>query len=745
MAELQSFGYWLRLKRKAHDLTREALAERVGCSTATIRKLEAEERRPSEQIALLLADVFDVSQPERSAFVQFARHGQAFSPASQAESQPWKAPILSASFKVPSPITCLVGRKQEIADLRRYLSNSDIRLITLVGPPGIGKSRLSIELAHLARGEFLAGIYFIELAPLVDPSQVAQALASALGYVEARYLPVNQQLAQGIGEQSLLLILDNAEHVIEMAASLTYELLSACPQLKFVVTSREPLNVPGEWLFTVPLLEIPAAKTTISLEDTHHYSSLILFAERALAVRPEFTLNQDNLQAVASICTQLDGLPLAIELIAARIRWMTPKMLLDSVFDTAILNADGRRAVPLRQKSLNQAIAWSYNLLSPLERTSFAWLAIFSSGFSLKAAEAVLAHLEPPVNPGYLIASLADKSLLRRAYAERDEVRFEMLSTIQRYASLKLNEINQEVEAHAAHLQYYLELAEGGEQYIHGPQQIEWLDRLDRERDNFRSALDWGINHHKTESVLRLLNALGWPWEVRGYYSEARYWLEKIRGLPNLHNHNLIYTRLLNHIGRHSWTQENIPDARALLLESLSITEKAGVAGELVKAETLNWMSLLTNYHDNNSQLAVTLVKRGLDLYKKWEDQRGIALSTFHLGIFEGDLDHDDLALTYLEQSLELFQQFGDLFFISRVSIYLGYLYLKHADYDKALFYMEKHLAIDIQLNFWDGIADGWRNIGYLYRQRGNIELSDQCYEKSRAVCREHGLNKFIS
>lgn len=744
MVEAHSFGYWLRLKRKALDLTREALADRVGCSAATIQKLEEEERRPSTQIAERLAEIFSIPTHEQTDFLRFARGDLRFAPAETKEDFPWRTSSKSTRSNLPAPVTSLVGREKEISDIPGYLLNSGIRLVTLIGPPGIGKTRLSIEAARAGLTDFPDGVFFVALAPLDDPNLIAPALVQALGYVGTKNISTTEQLKEGIGDKILLIVLDNCEHLIEDVSSLASGLLSACSRLKILTTSREALHVPGEWLYSVPTLGMPKEDSAVDMETLSKFPALTLFAERARAVRSDFELDSGNVQAIASICAQLDGLPLAIELIAARMRLMSPQVLLERWNDQFMLSADGMRAVSTRQKTLNNAISWSYNLLSDEEQRLFAHLSVFSGGFTLAAAEAIFSRIVTGKSVTDLIASLLDKSLLQRPLDREahGEPHFHMLVTIQQFAMDRLRQMGEEAEVRNWHLEYFLDLAEKGDKEIRGPSQIEWANRLEREHDNFRAALEWSVSNYKTESALRMLCALGWPWEIRGRYSEARNWLDKIRRLPDVNNYPAIYARLLNHIGRHSWTQHLRNDAHSLLEESKTISAKLGDDGEQILAEALNWLGLVVR-SDGDSKKAEPLFKRGLELYQKWENQSGVALSTFHLGVVESQLNHDDVALSLLEKSLSLFRQLGDLFFTARVSLFLGYLFLKQGNYDKARLFFEEHLRIDKELQFWDGIADGLRDLGNLYSYQGKYDQASQYYEESVTVCREHGLNKY--
>jgi tetratricopeptide (TPR) repeat protein len=436
----------------------------------------------------------------------------------------------------------------------------------------------------------------------------------------------------------------------------------------------------------------------------------------------------------------LDGLPLAIELIAAQMRLMSPQALLERLTNTFILSAGELRTMSARQKTLGNAIGWSYRQLTPQEQKVFAWLAVFNNGFTLKTVEAVLADtvVEKPISN--LIASLADKSLLQSEFDAYGEIRFSMLVVIKMFALDCLRRAGDEACARNHHLAYFLELAEQGAREMRGPNQVEWINRLENELDNIRAALEWSLSSHRTEAALRLLGALGWPWEVRSHYREARNWLEKIRSLPDFERFPASYARLLNHIGRHSWTQGNFRDGRALLEESRAIALKLETQGEQILAETLNWLGAVALFFEKDIDKAASLFQDGLTLSQKWSDPGGVALSTFHLGIVESDRNHPETALFLLEQSLAKFQQLGDMFFVSRAAAFIGSLYLRQGRYDQARLFFEMHLKIDQEMQFWDGISDGFLDLGNLYRHKGEYDQASYLFEQSLAVCTEHGL-----
>jgi predicted ATPase/DNA-binding XRE family transcriptional regulator len=439
MTERRSFGEWLRLKRKAHDLTREGLAERVGYSAATIRKLEAEERRPSAQFVERLADLVNMPSEERTAFLHFARGDWQSAPSVQSEPAPWRDLSPSSRSNLTTPTTSLIGREKELAAVHQYLLRADIRLITLIGPLGIGKTRLSIEAARGALFHFPDGVFFIALAPVNDPSLIAPAILQTLGFGEMGDHLSLERVKEGIGDKQMLLVLDDLEHLVEDVAPLVYELLLVCPRLHILTTSREALHIPGEWSYSVPPLAAPNDADSIQMDTSAEFPALTLFAERARAVQAGFTLNANNIHAVASICTQVDGLPLAIELMAARIRLMSAETLLARMNGQFVLSTDGMRAVPDRQKTLANAIDWGYNLLSTEEQKLLARLSVFAGSFDLEAVETICTGQDAG-EALELLGQLVNKSLVATRHEPGQGVRYYLLKIIQQYAWAKLEQ-----------------------------------------------------------------------------------------------------------------------------------------------------------------------------------------------------------------------------------------------------------------------------------------------------------------
>lgn len=735
-----SFGEWLKRRRKFLGLSQEQLARQLNCSTIMVRKMEAEERHPSAQIVEQLAEIFHISLNERKAFLQFARGNPRFAPTYAKESAPWLKSTAPTRFSVPATVTSLVGREKAIADICEYLLKDGIRLVTLIGPPGIGKTRLGLQVVHQSLSDFPDGVFFVPLAPLEKSSQVAPAIFQALGYVESKNQFTIEQLVKSIGDKQMLIMLDNLEHLIEESALLVSSLLSACPHLKILCTSRESLRVPGEWIYPVPTLEFPTNTADLDIGDISRFSALTLFVERARAVSPGFSLNAGNLPLVASICARLDGVPLAIELIASRIRFTSPQNLLQQMDEQFIMSADGMRGVSARQKTLRNAIQWSYNLLSSEEQELLVRLSVFSGGFTMEAVEAIFADVAEKKSVTNLVNLLLDKSLLQRSPGEYDGARFSMLMMIQEFGLEQLRRADKESVMRDKHLAYFLKLAEQADQEVHGPDQLAWIERIERNHNNFQAALDWCVNNQHTEFALRLLGALGWAWWVRGHYSEMRNWFDKIRVLPGVYDHPAMYATLLNRVGGQSWNIGNDRDAQSLLEEAQAIWLSLSKKGEVGLADCLSWMGLVAMDGDGDVAKAGSLVEKSIALYQKHADSWGCAISMLNAGYVRLGRSRSISPLSWFEQSLHLFEQLGDRWGKSSVYQCMGRIYLDQGEYEKAHFCFEQQMTIDENLRNISAIINGLCDLGHLSLFQGNIDQAQEYYQKSLAACRQYGL-----
>jgi predicted ATPase/transcriptional regulator with XRE-family HTH domain len=732
-----SFGEWLKRRRKAEGWTQEQLAQQLNCSTITLRKIESEERRPSAQIVEQLAEVFNVPQTEQTVFLRFARGDWKSAPADVIEEAPWRVSGTVPRSRLPATLAPLIGREQDVAQVRQYLAQTGTRLVTLTGPPGIGKTSLSQRVAADSLSDFADGVFFVGLAPLHDPEFVPSTIGETLRFEGRGKISATELVKAGIADKKMLLVLDNFEHLME-AAPIVPELLIACPHLKILVTSREALRVPGEWIYSVPPLDVPQISQLKEKDfaTAHGFSALTLFAERARAVHSDFKLNPENATVVAALCSRLDGLPLAIELIAARVRLMSPQELLSRMDDRFTLYADGRRGMPARQKTLHNAIAWSYDLLTPEEQKLFAYLGVFAGGFSLEAAKQVTGN--PEILNG--ITALLDKSLLQRTLDERGETRFTMLFTIREFALNQLGEMDETAKLRDQHLKYFLNLADQADREIHGPRQVEWLDRLEAEHDNYRTALAWCISSGQTESALHLIEKLWWLWLVRNYFSEARGWFDKVRVSPDITDYPIDYAMALNGMSRIVWHQDEYLTARSLAEESQRICQSLGNEGEMGLAGALSALGMAVFWGDFDVARAEACFKQALAIYQAYDARWEWALSLFRLGVVARHRKDNERSRLFLEESLASFRNLGDAFGLGRAYMEIGRLNFDQGDYQQARKMFEQALVTDRQLRYQFGVTGVLLDLGKLCRVQGDYDQAEVLIEESLSNWREHNF-----
>ncbi len=417
---------------------------------------------------------------------------------------------------LPSQPTALIGREQEAATVQHLLQREEVRLLTLTGPGGSGKTRLGLQVAAELSDGFADGVYFVNLAPLSDPEFVVPTIAQALALKATGSQPFLDLLKASLREKQLLLLLDNFEQVVSAAIQVA-ELLDSCPELKVVVTSRMALHLRGEQEFTVSPLAVPDPHHLPDLVTLSQYEAVALFILRAQSLKPDFHMNHANAPTIAEICARLDGLPLAIELAAARSKVLPPQALLARLGQRLALLTGGARDAPARQQTLRDTIKWSYDLLETEEQRLFRWLSVFAGGSTLEAMETVghgTGHEE--INVLNRVASLIDKSLVQQRDQEAGEPRFTMLETVREYGLERLSESREAGVSQRAHALYYLALAQEAEPHLKGPQQVLWWRRLEQEQENLRAALVWLIKQEEGELALRLSGALWRFWRIRG-------------------------------------------------------------------------------------------------------------------------------------------------------------------------------------------------------------------------------------
>ncbi|MGB3717189.1 MAG: LuxR C-terminal-related transcriptional regulator [Candidatus Promineifilaceae bacterium] len=484
------------------------------------------------------------------------------------------------NHNLPMQLTPLLGREQEMATLHQLLHRQGLRLITITGPVGVGKTSLALHVAHSAQDSFADGVFYVSLAPISDPTLIILTIAQTLSLPESPRRLWLDSLKEYLQNRQVLLLLDNFEQIITAAPLLT-ELLSACARLQLLVTSREALRVRGEQEFLLSPLALPDQP---AIETLHQYPSIALFVQRAQAVQLEFRLTQQNAAAVAEVCAHLDGLPLAIELAAARIKLFPPQAMLERLQESPLqLLRGGARDLPARQQTLRRAVQWSYDLLEDEEQRAFRWFSVFVGGSTLEAVQAVLG----PLTSVDVLGSLVSKSLLRQIETN-DAPRFEMLETLREFGWEQLTQTAELEAARRAHAACYASRAEEAEPHLVGVDQKAWLRRLEVEQDNLRAALHWAIENHEGELAKRMAGALQPFWFARGRWSEGRRWLEESLAMDSgATPDRAVRAKVLYRAGVLARFQGDFARARMFCEQSLALyralADKAGVLMALVQ------------------------------------------------------------------------------------------------------------------------------------------------------------------
>jgi predicted ATPase/class 3 adenylate cyclase len=893
-----SFGEWLRRQRKAAGLTQEQLALQISCSTSALKKIEAEERRPSAQIVEQLAEIFNIPPNERTAFLRFARgdwraaptgmenapwlfpqiherddqskskivtflftdiegstklsqqypdsmpgllarHHEILNQAIQArnghvfqiigdafcaafhsptdalnaaleaqrylQNEQWSpapikvrmgihtgvaqlnsnstqnpysghttlaltqrimsaghggqilltnatevllrgqlpkdvnlrdmgehkfkdvfqpvrvfqviAPDLQTEFpslralevfpnNLPLQLTSFIGRKKEIRQIKKLLEQ--YRLVTLTGSGGIGKTRLSIQVASELLNNYPDGAWLVELAPVTDPTLVPQAIVTTLGLIDQAGRPPLTVLTDFLQDKQALLILDNCEHLIQACAQLAEALLHACPDLHALTSSREALGISGEMLYHVPSLITPEP-LNIAFDILPQYEAVQLFVERARAAMHDFSLAQENALAIAQVCHHLDGIPLALELAAARVKVLRVEEIAMRLDDRFHLLTGGSRTAMPRHQTLRAMIDWSHELLSESERLLLRRLSVFAGGWSLEAAESICRDEGIEKNEILdLLTQLLNKSLILAERKQGQKTRYRMLETIRQYARDRLAESGEAERTSEHHLAYFLQLAERAEPELRGAKSIIWLERLEAEHANLRAALERSLeNVSCVEAGLRLAGALGWFWHLRSYYSEGREWL-----------------------------------ARALAAEAAApgLTERPSLAA---RAKALHWAGWLA-YIQGDPESATTLSEASLALAREADDRQsmGYALST--LGVLACDQRSYKRAEQLMEASLVLFRELDHKPGLLHIAAGLADIPMAQKDDERAVALCRQLLALARELGDQDGTAFALFSLGRLALRQGDYDDAGALLSESLTLFREVG-NKAIS
>ena len=662
---------------------------------------------------------------------------EAIARAAELKPAPQSPPVPSTPTNLPARTTSLVGREREIEAVRQRLLREDVRLLTLVGAPGIGKTRLSLETAATLLNEFPNGVYFVSLAPLSDPALVAGAIGGALGVQETGGQSIADLLSHYLREKSLLLVLDNFEHLLD-AAPLVAELLAASPRLKVLATSREPLHVYGEQEYPVPPLAFPDLKVSDGGETPGDYEAVALFVRRAQAVKPEFDLTPENAETVVSICVRLDGLPLAIELAAARVKLHSPNALLERLNKRLSMLSGGARDLPERQQTLRGAIAWSYDLLSEAEQKLFARLGVFVGGWSLEAMEAVCsADLSIDVFDG--LESLLNKSLIQQSADANGEPRFTMLEMIREFALEKLAESGAEDAVRQAHGNYFLVFAENAEAHAFESKHTAWFAQLETELDNLRSALHWSVRAGAAEMGLQLAAALAWFFHTRLYWNEGLDWLERLLAFaPDAPA--LVRLKALRKAGDIAGWLGDVKHASALSRASLALAREVNDTWSVAKS-----LSVLAFADLDDLNQSAALLDESLTLFRELETPRDISQILHRRAVIAIQQGEYSYARTLLEESLTLARDLDDIEGIGWALFVLGWaLWCQDRNFRLTVPLYRESLSLFRDIRDVFGIAYVSIFLAGVEQIAENYVLSRTLYEETMLLVRETGISSLF-
>ncbi|MBI5876454.1 MAG: tetratricopeptide repeat protein [Chloroflexi bacterium] len=676
---------------------------------------------------------------------------------------------------LPMQLTSFIGREAEVAEVRRLLGGT--RLLTLSGAGGVGKTRLALQAATEELASFGDGVWFVELAPLADPALVPQATASALGLQEQAGRPWINSLSDYLRAKHLLLVLDNCEHLIEACARLADQLLRGCPKLNILASSREALGIAGETAYRVPSLSLPDPRQFVEawlsgpldhapdhagqpagfpLQSLMQYEAVRLFIERAIAVQPSFALTNQNAPAVAQICRRLDGIPLAIELAAARIKSLSPEQIAARLDDRFRLLTGGSRTAMPRQQTLRAAVDWSHSLLTEPERVLLRRLAVFAGGWTLEAAETVCSSQKSDISsqtetstPSTNLATddrllksddvldqlahLVDKSLVV-AEERTGSARYRMLETIRQYAREKSLESGEAERIRDQHLAFFLTVAEAAEPKLYGAEPAKWLQRLDTEHDNLRAAIDWATERGKVELGLRLVVALSWYWFMRVYYTEARARIgaliarsTTVAKTPQI---RLAVAKALNRAADFAQDLGDVEKARSFSEESLSMASEDENKEEIAHAfYNLARLALAEGHHPE----AAALYDQSIALYREAKDSRGLGGSLQGLAVAltrQGNLEQ---AVSLYEEVIVLRREMNDKTLLAFALDQLGRVMQLAGNFERAAVLHKESLLLRIRVDNRRGIAFSLLSFAGLAAQQ-KAERAVQLYGAGEAL-----------
>jgi predicted ATPase/DNA-binding CsgD family transcriptional regulator len=637
---------------------------------------------------------------------------------------------------LPAPRSSFVGRKREIEEVERELAST--RLLTLTGAGGAGKTRLALEVARDLLEAYPQGVWLVQLAPLSEEALVPKAVAEALGVSERPQEPLTDTLSEVLEDRRLLLVLDNCEHLLDAAAHLVDRVLDSSAGLRILATSRETLGVEGEVRWLVPPLSVPQSQGTPSLEELEAYESVRLFVERARGRDPSFSLSPHNARAVAAICGSLDGIPLAIELAAARVGTLSAEQISERLEDSLRLLRGGSRTQLPRQRTLSGTLDWSYELLSEDEKKLFGRLSAFAGGWSLEASEAVGRGggvEEDDILD--LLSGLVDKSLVVVRVRHEGGVRYRLLVPVRQYALEKLEESGGVESAKRAHADYFLALAEEAEPRLRGPEDMEWLQRLEAEHDNLRAALSWALEREEVELALRLGRALGAFWQSHGHMGEGRKWLEAALAKDGRVSVILRIKALeaLFWITYHHW---DLDRAESIAQEAMGLSNEAEIDSSL--AASLRIMLACPAWVRGDYVRGKELLEKSLAFSREAGDKVKIVEALFELAGTASGLGNEAWEKKIYEEGIAVCREVGYIYRLPSFLLSLGFVLMVEGDYERGAALNEEAVAIcrehgykSLYLNY------ALNNLGWAALLQGHYERARAFFEESLVACNELG------
>ncbi len=707
MSEETTFGTWLHHQRRILDLTQQTLADQAGCARITLRRIEADVLKPSKELALILLEKIGVPEHERSQWVAFAR-GLAGFPTKQIISSPSK-PITN----IPAPITTFVGREKEQVEIINLIHKH--RLVTLTGSGGVGKTRLSLKVGGQVLGDYANGVWLAELASISDPTLLTQTIAKVFGLAIQSGIPILEILLNFLRAKTTLLILDNCEHLLDACAQLTDTLLKHCPNLKILATSREPMGITGEALYRVPSLELPDLQHI--LDHFKDYESVRLFVERAQLAQTDFSLTMEDASFVAQICSHLDGIPLALELAAAKVGSLSTKEIAEQLETSFNLLTGGSRTALPRQQTIRASLEWSWTLLSEEERVLMRQLSVFAGGWTLESAQAV--------SDGAVVGlmdSLVKKSLIALNQESGSERRYRFHEMIRQYAREKLVEAGEEENIRMRHLAYFVKLAQQAEPELYRANQLYWWEKLSAEFDNIRAALEWAVKSD-AKAGLQLMTDSWLFWVARSDRNEANRCLTQL-----LERHVEVDALRVSALVLHTQMAVSVRDlTQANILASQALELARTLANKDMEAFGLLNMGVIAGFQSDFGR-SIPLLEQSLEFSRELGNIFGQALALGALGAFSTDHERGK---TYLMESLTLYRVLGHLSGIAFVLKELANLEIWEGDFLQSAQRLEEARSIFHQLGDPSSEASVLQCYGRLAFAQGNYPLARTYYEES--------------